>query len=151
MDFFKTYQRNGLIKKEEIGFDQVIKHIERANIDLKVAHKNLKIDTEAAYNYAYLAMLRTGRALMLSCGYRPIDGRQHKTVVEFCEYVLGEKYSTLIKHFDRMRQKRNKFTYDEPGLMVSATETISALEKAEEFVEKTAKFIQVKNPQEKLL
>lgn len=150
MDFFKIYQRNGLIKKEKIGFDQIIKHIDRANVDLKVARKNLKIDTEAAYNYTYLAMLRAGRALMFSRGYRPTDGRQHKTVVEFCAYVLGRKYTVLIKHFDRMRQKRNKFTYDEPGLMVSATETINALGKAEKFVKEITKFIQTKNPQVKL-
>ncbi|MBI5151914.1 hypothetical protein HZA39_00090 [Candidatus Peregrinibacteria bacterium] len=150
MDFPKIYQRKGLIKKENIGFDQVVKHIDRANIDLKVSRRNLTIDTEAAYNYAYLAMLRTGRALMFSCSYRPIDGRQHKTVVEFCEYILGKKYTVLVKHFDRMRQKRNKFTYDEPGLIVSDTETISALEKAEKFVREITKFIQGENPQAKL-
>lgn len=150
MNFLKIYQRNGLIKKEEIGFDQIIKHIDRANVDLKVARRNLKIDTEAAYNYAYLAMLRTGRALMFLYNYRPSDGRQHKTVVEFCEYILGKKYAILIKYFDRMRQKRNKFTYDEPGLIVSSTETITALQKAEKFVKKITKFIQAKNPQIKL-
>lgn len=150
MNFLKIYQRNGLIKKEKIGFDQIIKHIDRAGIDLKVSRKNLKIDAEAAYNYAYLSMLRMGRALMFSYNYRPIDGRQHKTVVEFCEYVLGKEYAILIKYFDKMRQKRNKFTYDEPGLIVSNTETIDALKKAEEFAEKTAKFIHKKNPQIKL-
>lgn len=151
INFLKKYQNKGLVKKEEIGFDQVIKHMNRATKDLKVAKANLKIDTEAAYNYAYLAMLRVGRSLMLSCGCRPSDGQQHKTVVEFCEHILGEDFSILIKIFDRMRKKRNIFTYDEPGLLVSDTETENALNNAKIFVEKVVKFIQDKNPQEKLL
>ena len=82
-EFLTTYKEKGLIKEEKIGFDQVIKHFERAKKDLRVAKANLEIDTEAAYNYAYLAMLRMGRALMFSYGYRPVDGEQHKTVVFF--------------------------------------------------------------------
>ena len=31
---------------------------------------------------------------------------QHKTAVEFVRQVLGNEYSALIKHFDRMRRKR---------------------------------------------
>jgi hypothetical protein len=92
-EFLKIYQNNGLIKKEAVGFDQVIKHLNRAKIDLQVAAANVPIDTEAAYNYAYLAMLRTGRSLMFSFGFRPIDGQQHKTAVDFCEQVLGEDFS----------------------------------------------------------
>jgi uncharacterized protein (UPF0332 family) len=64
----------GFIEEEDIGFDQVSKHINRAHKDLKVAKSNLNIDGEASYNYSYLAMLRTGRALMFSFSYRPIDG-----------------------------------------------------------------------------
>ncbi len=48
----------GLIEEENIGFDQVSKHVTRAHKDLKVARANLSIDSEAAYNYSYLAMLR---------------------------------------------------------------------------------------------
>lgn len=85
MKLIKDLENHGFIAKEQIGFDQIIKHINRAHKDLKVSEANLKIDNEAAYNYAYLAMLRTGRALMFSFGYRPIDGQQHKTIVLFSE------------------------------------------------------------------
>jgi len=141
----------GLIKEENIGFDQVSKHVIRAHKDLKVARANLSIDSEAAYNYSYLAMLRMGRALMFSFGYRPIDGQQHKTVVQFCEEILGEKLKQLVSSFDRMRKFRNKFTYDEAGILVSRQQTEQSLKKAESFVKEVAKFIQKKNTQKKLV
>ncbi len=50
-----------LISKEEIGFDQVINYLGRANKDLMVSEANFNVDGEASYNYAYLAMLRSGR------------------------------------------------------------------------------------------
>lgn len=150
-NFIKEYKQKGLIREEKIGFDQVITHINRARKDLKVAEANLKIDTEAAYNYAYLAMLRVGRALMFSYGFRPINGEQHKTVVSFCDFALGKEFLEIVRHFDRMRKKRNRFTYDEAGLLVSETETKKAFESAKKFVEKTSGVIQEKNPQQKLI
>jgi len=150
-DFIDSYKQKGLIKEENIGFDQVIKHLERAKKDLYVAKANLEIDTEASYNYAYLAMLRSGRALMFSLKYRPIDGEQHKTVVAFCEEVLPKDRTEIIKYFNRMRKKRNRFTYDEPELLVSKTETEQAFKSAKEFVEIIHNYIQHKNPQKKLI
>lgn len=150
-EFFKKYQDTGFIKKESIGFDQVEKQLVRAKKDLKVAEANLDIDTEASYNYAYLAMLRTARALMFSFGYRPVDGQQHKTVVIFAENVLGSKFSDLVEYFNRMRKKRNKFTYDEPEILVSEEEAKNAILVAKEFVTKIVQFIKEKNPQKELL
>ncbi len=148
--FVEEYIQKGFIRKEKIGFDQTVKHLNRAKKDLKVAEANLKIDSEAAYNYAYLAMLRTGRGLMFSLGFRPTDGEQHKTVVAFCENILDPEYSDLVRHFDRMRKKRNRFTYDEPGLLVTETETKSAFEDAVKFVNRVSKFIAANNPQKEL-
>lgn len=139
------------IAEEKIGFDQIIKHISRAYKDLKVSKANLKIDQEAAYNYAYLAMLRTGRALMFAFSYRPIDGQQHKTVVSFAQAILGDDFPALVAKFDRMRKFRNKFTYEEPDILVSQQETEKALKAANQFVKKVAEFIQKKNPQRKLI
>lgn len=56
--------KKGLVRKEKIGLDQVEKLLVRAHKDLKSAKANLKIDEEIVYAYAYLAMLRTARALM---------------------------------------------------------------------------------------
>lgn len=71
-ELIKNLESQGLIGMEKIGFEQIVKHIARAFKDLKVAEANLDIDCEPAYNYAYLALLRTGRALMFSYSYRPI-------------------------------------------------------------------------------
>lgn len=149
-EFIKKYKQEGLIREEKIGFDQVVRHIERARKDLRVAKANLKIDTEASYNYAYLAMLRAGRALMFSMGFRPVGGEQHKTTVAFCEHVMGKEFVVLVRHFNRMRKKRNRFTYDEPGLLVSEIETRSAFECAEEFVGVVSEFVEKKSRQQKL-
>ncbi len=48
--FIEIYQEKGLIRAEAIGFDQVVKHLNRARMDLRVAKANLAIDTEVAYN-----------------------------------------------------------------------------------------------------
>lgn len=72
-----------LIKKEKTRLDLISRLLQRADRDLRAAKANLSIDEEVAYNCAYLAMLRTGRALMFMEGYRPIDGAQHRTVIEF--------------------------------------------------------------------
>ena len=149
-EFFKKYKDAGFIEEESIGFDQVRKQLIRAAKDLKVAEANLDIDTEASYNYAYLAMLRTARALMFSFGYRPIDGQQHKTAVFFAENVLGPKFSDLVGYFNRMRKKRNKFTYDEPEILISEEEVKNAIFAAKEFVAKITQFIKEKNPQKEL-
>lgn len=141
-DFIKKYKQKGLIREEKIGSDQVARHIGRARKDLKVAKANLKIDAEASYNYAYLAMLRAGRALMFSMGFRPVGGEQHKTTVSFCECSMKKEFVVLVRHFDRMRKKRNRFTYDEPGLLVSEVETKNAFMAAEEFVEAVSGFIE---------
>jgi len=141
----------GLIQKEEgIGFDQIEKHLKRARRDLEVASANLSIDSEASFNYAYLAMLRAGRALMFSFSYRPIDGFQHKTIVDFAGCVLESNFSTLIAKFDRMRKTRNKFTYEEPGLLVTETEAESALQFAKNFVSEVNRFLKEKSQQKKM-
>ncbi len=48
-----------------------------------------------AYTFAYLAILRSGRALMILKGLRPADGRQHKTVVEVAGHFLGKEFEDL--------------------------------------------------------
>lgn len=143
-------KNQGFITEEKIGFDQIIKHINRAHKDLKVAEANLKIDSEASYNYAYLAMLRIGRALMFSFGHRPTDGQQHKTTVLFSGAILGKDFPNLVDRFDRMRKFRNKFTYEEPGILVSRKQTEEALKSAYQFVRKVSEIIQQKNPQKEL-
>ena len=145
----KLLLNQGLIKKQKIDYPHIEALLFRAKKDLFVAKSNLEIDEEATYNYAYLAMLRCGRAIVFLRGYRSTDGQQHKTIIEFSGEILGKGFKNLIKKFDRMRRKRNQFTYD-PFLPVSKVEAETALRIAEEFVDKTIERLKKENPQLRL-
>jgi len=145
-NFINDLLNKGLIKKQTIDFNQIKMLLLRAKKDLMVARKNLVIDEEVAYNYAYLSMLRCGRALMFLKGFRPDDGQQHKTVIDFTAVILDPQYSDLLTKFDMMRRKRNQFTYD-PLLPVSKTEAENAIKSAKEFAAKITEFIKKENPQ----
>lgn len=147
--FINDLLSKGLIKKQEINFAQTKNLLNRAKKDIIVAKHNLKFDEEVAYNYAYLSMLRCGRALMFVKGYRPADGQQHKTVIEFAEMILGKEFESLTKKFDIMRRKRNQFTY-EPLLPVSKIEAENALKSAEEFISGIINLVKEENPQMEL-
>ena len=145
----KILLNQGLIKKQKIDYPHIEALLFRAKKDLFVAKSTLEIDEEATYNYAYLAMLRWGRAIVFLKGYRSTDGQQHKTIIEFSGEILGKGFKNLIKKFDRMRRKRNQFTYD-PFLPVSKVEAETALRIAEEFVDKVIERLKKENPQLRL-
>lgn len=147
-DVAKRLINRGLIKKQGVNFNQIDALLFRAKKDLIASKANLEIDEEVTYNYAYLAMLRCGRAIMFMEGYRPTDGQQHKTVIEFTGRILGEKFINIVKKFDNMRRKRNQFTYD-PSLPVSKLEAKNALKTAEEFIKKIIELVKKENPQQK--
>ena len=145
----KILLNQGLIKKQKIDYSHIEALLFRAKKDLFVAKSTLEIDEEATYNYAYLAMLRCGRAIVFLKWYRSTDGQQHKTIIEFSGEILGKGFKNLIKKFDRMRRKRNQFTYD-PFLPVSKVEAETALRIAEEFVDKVIERLKKENPQLRL-
>ena len=145
--FVEEYLVKGLLKKEKSSFNAVEKNILRSEKDLKTAKVNLKIDEGIAYAVAYLAMLRAGRAFMLLKGFRPADGYQHKTVVEFMGQCLGEEYKNMVDRFDRMRRKRNIFTY-EIDISISYTEAENAFDTATKFTDLIKEIIKRDNPQE---
>lgn len=145
-EFIAEYLSKGLIKKQTPALKEVVKIIQRARIDLKTAKINLTIDEGIAYSVAYLAMLRAGRALMLLNGFRPADGYQHKTVVEYAAYYLGDTFKAIVVHFDRMRRKRNVFMYD-VEINISGSDAANALETAVEFVDVIEKKIKEEQPQ----
>lgn len=145
-EFITEYLAKGLVKRQKTVLKEVAKILKRARIDLKTAKVNLSIDEGTAYSVAYLAMLRAGRALMLLKGFRPDDGYQHKTVVEYAAYYLGDKFRAIVTHFDRMRRKRNVFMYD-IEISISGSEATSALETAVEFVGLIEEKIKEEQPQ----
>lgn len=146
--FIEEYLGKGLIKKQKSDFRSAKKLILRAKKDIKTARANLEIDEGIAYTVAYLAMLRAGRALMFLKGFRPADRYQHKTVVEFMSQFLGTEFKPIIERFDKMRRKRNIFTYD-VDISISKTEADNAIDTAVKFVDLVQKIIEKENPQRK--
>ncbi|HBL15394.1 MAG TPA: hypothetical protein DD417_01165 [Elusimicrobia bacterium] len=145
-DFLRKLIEGGFLKEHAKDPAQAKKLLMRSFRDIKTAKANLEIDEEAAYTFAYLAMLRSGRGLMFLMGYRPVDGRQHKTVVEVAGFLLGKTYEDLVYKFELMRRKRNQFTY-EPDLPLGLKEAQEALKTAEEFVREILKHVRREMPQ----
>lgn len=137
----------GLIEERQIGFDQVYKNLKRSIRDIKDAKDTLEINPELTFNCAYNAMLHAGRALMFSFGFRPKDGQQHLTVVEFSSAILGNEFKNLINKYNKARQKRNKFIYEVPDWSISKQEALNTLETAKEFLNQITKIIEKNNPQ----
>ncbi len=136
----------GLIQEQKPSLSAAEKILKRSTKDLSASKANLKIDEGIAYTVAYLAMLRAARAYMLLKGFRPANGYQHKTVVQFAGAALGKEYAGIIERFDRMRRKRNIFTY-EIDTTISQTEAAEALRTAEEFVGLLFEIVRKDHPQ----
>lgn len=141
----------GLLKQEQIGFDQINKVLARAYRNIRSAKTLLKDDDEeGSFGLAYEAMLLAGRALAFSYGLRPRTVGSHKIVVDFTEKIIGKEYKILIQKFDKMRRKRNYLIYG-IGLIISETEAENAIKTAKEFMEKIREVIQKRNPQKRLI
>jgi len=147
--FLEESLSKGLLRTQKSDLRAVEKLILRAHKDLKTAKANLDIDEGIAYTVAYLAMLHAARAFILLKGFRPADGYQHKTVVEFVSYFLGDEFKAITEQFDRMRRKRNIFTY-EIDISISKSEAINALSTAARFVDLIKGIIRKENPQMEL-
>ncbi|MFH0891585.1 MAG: HEPN domain-containing protein [Candidatus Falkowbacteria bacterium] len=148
-DYFKQKIEAGHLKKEKIGHDQVVALIKAAIKNLSASEKNINIDEETCYAMAYNAMLKIGRAIIYLSGMRPDDGQQHKTTVEAAGRILGDDFNDLIVNFDKMRRKRNQFTYD-PIAPLGREEAIQALGTAKKFITEVKKYLDKTNPQRKL-
>ena len=142
-------QKEGKLRKMPAGFTQVEALLRESVVDLKEAKKTFEIAERATYLMAYNAMLKAGRALLLSNGWVPDDGAQHKTVIEMTGFFLGEKYSHIVNKFESMRRKRNDMTY-EAGVLISNKEKEQAFKDAISLVEGCLEIAKKKNPQMKI-
>jgi uncharacterized protein (UPF0332 family) len=132
---YEALQEMGL-EERAAETQEVLGLVMRAERDLATARLLQDKDEEWSFAAAYQAMARSGRALILSEGYRPKGSRSrdtHKTVVTASGVILGEKHKSLINKFDRMRRKYQNFTV-ETGSMVSRYEAGQAIRDAEEFI-----------------
>jgi len=139
-------KREGKIANQKVGIIQIEELLKEAISDLREAKKITNVADRATYLLAYMAMLKAGRALMFLKGYRPTDGAQHKTVVEMTSAILGNKYRDLIDHFETMRRKRNKMTY-EAGAVLSKSEAQRAFSDSISLTQGILTVVKSQNPQ----
>jgi uncharacterized protein (UPF0332 family) len=149
-----SYQKlieNGLLKKEKIGFDQIIKVLGRARRDIKSARTLIKdSDEDGSFRFSYEAMLLAGRALCFSFGLKPRTIGSHKIIIDFVTEVIGKEYEALVNKFDKMRKKRNYLIYGTSDMDISKTEAENAIKTTKEFLERIEEIVHEKNPQKKL-
>ena len=62
--------------------------------------------------------------------------------------MFGDKFKKLTPRFDKMRRKRNIFTY-EVSISISSTEVENALKSATQLIETIRDIIEKENPQYK--
>ncbi len=146
---FEELENKGLIRETKINFKQIYDFLLRSRQDLQTSKSNLSIDEAWSYAIAYHAMLRAGRSLMMSFGYRPLGKDQHATVVRFTSIVFGNEFKDLIHKFDRMRRKRHNFIY-EPNRPIPRQEAEQAIADAEELLKQIRFVVKNKNPQKNL-
>jgi uncharacterized protein (UPF0332 family) len=146
MKEFQIYLKKGLIKHQRPNFKQIKQQLEEAGHDLKLFDTVIREDTGWASTIAYQSMLRAGRALMFAHGFLPIDGQQHKTVVELTGELLGETFKKIVRQFDKLRRVRNAFLYDSMDT-ISKTEAEIAVKTARKLLTEITKQIEKLNPQ----
>jgi len=145
-ELIRRMEKQGRIRKQEVGLVQIEALLRQAIVDLEEAKKVSHIAERATYLLAYMAMLKAGRALLLLNGYAPADGGQDRTVVEITSALLGKRYRSLTDHFETMRRKRNEMTYEAGGLL-SMSEGQEAFGNAVSLVDEILKIAKARNPQ----
>ena len=123
----------GRIRRQKVSRGEIGRALERAERDLKTAHKIMAEDWDWGFAVAYDAVLQASRAYMFAQGFRPASNESHKNTFAFMRLAMGKDYEELMAYFDRMRNKRHQAIYEIAGL-ITETEAHNILEKAESFV-----------------
>jgi len=145
-DLINKLKAGGKLREEKVGFIQIEGVLKDALKDIQEARLIIKIGERGPFLLAYQAMLKAGRALLFLEGLRPVDGGQHKTVVQVSEFFLGAPFSSLAQQFETMRRKRNELIYEFGGLL-SHAEVEASLRDAEEWIRAVVETVRKKNPQ----
>jgi len=90
----RELEGKGLIEPVQYGPGQIAANLSRAARDLTTATATMPIDAEWAYAIAYHSMLRAGRALMFSKGWRPKGRDQTRRWWSSAPAFLGR--STIV-------------------------------------------------------
>lgn len=108
---YDELKRSGRVTAGQFEKTEVEELLAAAKRDLKSARAVLKVDATMAQDAGYGAMLKAGRALMFSKGFRPRGQGQHATVVLFCRESFKKREAHLSDTFDRLRRERHEHLY----------------------------------------
>jgi uncharacterized protein (UPF0332 family) len=141
--------REGKLRKQDsdIAYIQNLLDAAKRNFDAGSLVKG-KID-DAAFKLYYDGLLQLGRVILLTNGFRPVDGEQHKTTFKVAGELLGKDFVDLINKIQRYRIKRNDCIYD-PKLLISRVETEAIHKTAQEFWRRVRLYLLEKDPQLRL-
>ena len=145
-DTIASLKKDGSIKECPTDIKVVGNLIKRSLKDIETAKRNLEIDNDCSYSFAYNALLHASLAFMESMGLRPNIIGKHIIVVKFLNTVLDKNSSNLINNYDFMRKKRHSFIY-EPDIPCSKIEAEEAIATAVKLIGIIKKTIKEKDPQ----
>lgn len=146
MNYDDLIKGESLKKVSRVDWVLVKRLINRSKRDLEMAKKNLDADEPTAMDLVYKSMFHAANALIQSQGYRPGRIRQHRGTVEAVERTFGIEIKSIVRKFDRLRQKRNEFEYQ--GLYRGTrTEIKNSFIDAKVLIVKIEDYIRENNPQ----
>ena len=126
--------REGGIHPFRATREEIAKVMDIAKRDLDDAEKARGTSLDWTYSIAYNAVLQACRAYMFHMGYRPASSGAHKATFEFMQIAVDEPRKKTIDYFDRVRKKRHRVIYEEPGL-ITEKEAQQLIKKAKEFLD----------------
>lgn len=110
-------EQEGKVRRQPAAPAQLEALIEAARRNFSAAQKIRGSIAEAAFKLYYDGLLQMGRVVLLSAGYRPCDGDQHKTTFLAAGEILGSEFEDLIRKLQKFRVKRNDCVYEPTGLI----------------------------------
>lgn len=126
--------REGDIHSFRATREEIAKVMDIAKRDLDDADKSSGMSLDWTYSIAYNSVLQACRAYMFHLGYRPVSSGAHKATFEFMQIAVDDPLKKTISYFDRIRRKRHRVIYEEPGL-ITEKEAQQLIKKAKEFLD----------------
>lgn len=110
-------EREGKLRRQPVAPAQLEGLVDAARRNFEAARALQGQIDEAAFKLYYDGLLQIGRVVLLSAGYRPCDGDQHKTTFQAAGEILGPDLEDLIRKLQKFRIKRNDCVYEPTGLL----------------------------------
>lgn len=142
-------EREGKLRRQEADLDYLESLLAAARRNFDAGRLLLDKAGEAAFKLYYDGLLQVSRAILLSRGYRPDDGEQHRTTFLAAGEILGSHLEDVIRKIQKIRIKRNACLYD-PSDVIGKGEAAAIHKIAREFWSYVREHLQRENPQLKL-